>query len=484
MLKDKRFRYGTFSTVMMIFAVVIFVLANLLAGEFNRTRDLTSEQIFSLTEQSKNFLENLEQDVTITLIAGTQELPGILAQVSRVTNRLLEEYATFSRVRVETRDPMLNPAFVHNLADAAGIVGGIPTHSVVVQSGDEIRVIQPHEMVDINFNPRTGEITQITSYNLEREITRAIHMTTTATAFTIYFVTGSGENPLPPQFVNFLQAENFEIREINLVIEEIPDDAEILFIPPPARDWTETKAARVLNFLEAEGNAFFALDATHVPMPNLANVLDAYGLSLAQRLIVENNPQNIFEGRSFYIIPSLAQHEITENLYVRHFANLFPFFPAEIEIQDVRRTTLDIQPLFLTSRESFSRGLDSDAESLARVASDTNGPFALAVAVTDRIFLDGTAFYTRIVAINSIEFLDPYFNMYIGEGNWYFALNSLRWMQDQAHGVFVPARVPPGQMPLLITDRTANILGVISIGALPLICICIGVFVWLRRRNA
>jgi len=474
LLRDKRFRYGTFSTVMMLFAIIVFVLANLLAGEFNRTRDLTNEQIFSLSEQSLNFLESLEQDVTITLIARA-------GQEERITSQLISEYTAASpHIRSETRDPMLNPALIHNFAAQAGIEGGITEHSVVVQSGETVRVVFPHEMIEGMVNPFTGETT-ITSINIEREITRAIHLATQGEATVLYYVIGSGEMPLPPQFVNFLESENFIVRELNLVLEEIPEHAEILFVPMPARDWTEIKAERMLNFLQAEGNAFFLLDYTPEATPNFADVLDAYGLSISSNLIFED-PQSMFMGRAFYLIPNLIPHEITENLFLQNFTNLLPLFPIEMQINDIRRTTLTFEPLWLTSMNSFSRGLDSEAETLAQIYSDNPGPFPLALAVTDRVFLGGTAYYTQIIAVSSSDFISPHFNAYIGEGNWQFVLNSLRWMQNRAHGIWVPGRVPQGHMPLLITDATANIIGGIAMGGIPLICVAIGAFVWFRRR--
>lgn len=482
-LKDKRFRYGTFSTVMMLLAAVMFVLINLLAGEFNHTRDLTSEQIYSLTEQSRDFLAGIEQGVTITLLARAgQEHPQVPA-ISRITKQLLEEYAAASsRLQIETRDPLLNPALVHRFAAEVNIEDGIPEHSVVVQSGTEIRVIQPHEMIDFEFNHFTGA-NRVTGFNVEREITRAIHHVTQGTAAIVYVVTGSGEQPLHPQFIAFLEGENFDVREVNLVLEDVPEETDILFITMPARDWTETKAKRLFAFLATEGRAFFALDYVHDPTPNLANVLDAYGLSLGENLVFED-AQNIFMGRTIYIVPNIVAHEITENLHVRNFMNLIPVFPVEMQLNDVRRTTLNIEPLWVTSRDAFSRGLDSTAETKTRVPSDIPGPFPLALAVTDRLFIDGTAYYTQFVAVSSMGFIDPWYLAYIGEGNWHFVLNSLRWMQNQPPAIWVPGRMPPGQMPLLITEGATNVIGGVAMGGIPLVCIAVGVFFWFKRRHS
>jgi hypothetical protein len=338
-------------------------------------------------------------------------------------------------------------------------------------------------MVDVDIDFRTQRVTGVRSYNVEREITRAIQRVTQGAIATVYYVTGSGEKPLSPEFITFLESENIAMREINLVREEIPDDADILFIPMPARDWTEKKAERVSQFLIGEGRAFFALDLSQA-MPNFFDVLGAYGRALNSNIIFEDDDRSVFMGRSFYIIPHAAAHEITENLQTRQFLNLVPFFPVELSVLDVRKTTIEIEPLWTTSQNSFARNINSEAETMARVPEDISGPFNLALAVTDRIFIDGEEFYTRLVAVNSFDFMDSWYNAYIGEGNWQFVLNSLRWLKDQPVGVSVPARMPPGQTPLRITGFTASMISVTAIGVIPLTIIAAGLFVWLKRRNA
>ncbi|MCL2357126.1 MAG: GldG family protein [Defluviitaleaceae bacterium] len=473
---DKRFLYGTFSTAMMLFAAVIFVLVNLLAGEFNFSRDLTAEQIFSLSDDSREFLAGLEDDVTITFIAHVGREHEMF--LGSIISGLLEEYTAASpRIRTEQRDPLLNPALIHRFAAESGVAGGIIENTVVVQSDAEIRVILPHEMLVIQ-----GDRLNI---NVEREITRAIEHVTQGSAGVIYYVIGSGEPSLPPEFIAFLESENYTMREVNLVAHDVPDDADILFIPMPSRDWTEIKAGRVRDFLAGEGSAFFALDYMHEPMPHLAAVLDAYGLAHTGRFIFEDDAQNLLDlrmlGMPIFVLPEPAAHEITQTLLAHDFVNVLPFFPAEIRIQPVRRTTLTIEPLWTTSRAARAYEIDDDL--MGQPPEQSNeAPFPLAVAVTDRIFLGGNEYFTRIVATSNIEFIGPLYAANFGEGNWHFVLNSLRWMSDEPPAVWIPSRVPPGHSPVFIDDSAANMIGIAAMAGIPLLCIALGAAVWLKRR--
>jgi len=488
-LKDKRFRYGAFSTVMMLAAATIFVLVNLLAGEFDRSADLTRERLFSLTDQSRNFIAELRQDVTITFLAGAgEELPGQLGIITRITRQLLEEYEAASpHITVQHRDPLLNPALVNRFAAEAGMIDtGISAHSVVVEAGGLVRVIPPSEMIEALINPFTMAITRITQFNIEREITRAIVGVTQGYAAVVYFVTGSGEMPISPTFVSFLEAENFAFREVNLVLEDVPPTADILFIPMPGRDWSELKTDRILDYLRGEGNAFFALGFMIEEMPNLSRVLDEYGLYLTTNFVFETDSRFILPAQNLKI-PMGHPHEIVLNLDAANFVNILPHGAPEMRLQNVRRQSLNISPLWSTTPVAFARSADSEAETFAQHPDDTDGPFLLAAAVHDRVFLAGTEYNTRIVVtctLNGLSFLDGGLTAMVGEGNWHFVTNSFRWMQGRPPGVSVPVRMPPGQAPLEITAREANVLGGLAMGGLPIVSLGIGAFIWFRRRHS
>ena len=471
LLKDKRFRYGTLSTAMMLFAVVIFVLVNLLADEFNMTRDLTNEQIFSLTSQSRNFLRDLDREVHITYITRTGNEEQIIAS-------LLDEYmAASGMITVERRDPNVNPLFVHELAARAG-ESSLDEHSLVVESRGRITVVTPRAMLGQEFNWMTGQMIT-TSLNFESEITRAVHFVSQGDPPVVYFVTGSGESGLTSQFVSFLESENFVINEVNPIIEDIPEDADILFIPMPARDFTDVKADRILEFLQDGGNAYFALGLSLDHLPNLSRVIGEYGMELEDFIVIEGDSRRFFT-LPFNIFPVPVLHEITENLHVRNFSNAV-IAPAAIRFSEVRRQTLDMAPLWLTSPDAFGR-VDMEENTLSKVPSDVDGPFILAAWVEDRIWITDTL--TRVVVTTSAEIAHPELVGVIGTGNWQFIVNAFRWMEEQPPGIWIPNRTPPGHAPLVLNEFQVNVRVMASMGLLPLSVIAIGAIVWYRRRHS
>ncbi|MCL2189011.1 MAG: GldG family protein [Defluviitaleaceae bacterium] len=479
--KEKRFRYGTFSTAMMLLAVLLFVFVNLLAGEFNRTWDLTEEELFTLTQQSRTFLDNeLHQDVTITMVVptGTEE-PMLVA--------LLAEYANaHPRITTQLRDPMVSPAFVQGFA--SGMEGGVvPNHSIIVQSGTQYRVITPDLLITAQHN-QWGQVVGIQSINFERQITTAIHAVTQGEVATVYKVLGSGESPLAPSFVSFLETENFIVRSVDaieILRDGIPADADILLLSTPQWDWPTEKADRILAFLENEGRAFIAADPMYgTRLPNFDRVLAAYGIRISDYVIMESDPRQHLM-LPMFVIPQLFPDEhITLPLAIDGRMMQLLRFPAAIEPTGMQRASTFIEPLMITSVHAFGR-VNMELESpLFHEGDDIDGgPFLMAARITDSVFTYRNI-NTHIVVVGSGDIWDAAPREIVGDNNFAFVASSLRWLTGQGPGLFIPTRTPPGFAPLMLTQFDANIIAGFSMGVLPLVTLAFGVFVWFRRRHS
>ncbi|MCL2603309.1 MAG: GldG family protein [Defluviitaleaceae bacterium] len=477
-LREKRFRYGTFSTAMMLFAVVLFVLVNLVAGEFDRTWDLTDEQLFTLSPQSHRFLETLNQDVTITLIAPTGTEDPLLTA-------LLEEYASANaRISVGSRDPLISPGFVQQFS--AELDGAMPNQSIIVQSGTQHRVITPDMMVTLQHN-QWGHPIGIASVNFERQITTSIHTVTQGEVATVYKVLGSGETPLDPAFISFLEAENFIVRGIDaitIIRDGIPADADILLLSTPQWDWPADKADRILAFLEDEGLAFMVIDPQFgMRMPNFDRVLAAYGVRVSDYIVMETDPRQHVV-LPMFVIPQLMPHEVNLPLAAAGRMTLLTRFSGAVELTGILRTTTTIEPILFTSSNAFGR-IDLHLESpLFHPDYDYDGgPFVLAVAITDSVFA-GRSMETRIVVVGSGDIWSPAPREMVGDNNFLFAASALRWLTGQGPGLFIHTRTPPGINPLMLNQLQANMIAGFSMGLLPLATLAVGIFIWYRRRHS
>jgi len=472
--KDKRFRYGSFSTVMIVVAVALFMLVNVVAGQINISRDLTRDQIFSLSQGSINIAQELTVDVTIYSLWPT-------GQENFMFQRLLEEYAAHSnRVTVINRDPTLHPQFVEQFAQPDE---PIANGSIIVVGPDRHRVVHAADLVTTQFDMQTWQ-NRLVSFDIEPQVTNAINFVVAENTPIIYRVVGNNEFDLPAALIQEIEMSGYEIREVNLLTNEVPEDAAMLLITFPERDWSPDQAERILNYLENDGRAMFVLGYRATRFPRMDEVLAAFGISVGDYIIIEGNPNYFHMNNPVIMLPDFVSSEITDSLMERGFSPLI-VQSTGIDTLDLRRPSTQIEPLIRTSNQAYGRN-DPDVTVVTRVPQDIDGPFNLAVTVEENFFVMAInqTLTTRMVVIGSDLILDEVYNSAWGGTNWNFLINSFNWLREEPSRVFIPSQAPPASAPLAMTQGEVIRIAIFSVIVLPLAFGITGLVIWLRRRNA
>ena len=112
-------------------------------------------------------------------------------------------------------------------------------------------------------------------------------------------------------------------------------------------------------------------------------------------------------------------------------------------------------------------------------AGDIDGPFALAVAITETLDADTES---SIVWVSSSYLLDDQTNMQISGCNQDFFLNCISWMCDQESGISIHAKSISNAY-LTISSGTSSLLTLLMIGVLPIGYLAIGIVIWVRRKK-
>jgi hypothetical protein len=292
---------------------------------------------------------------------------------------------------------------------------------------------------------------------------------------------GSGEYPLSHAFLNFLHMENITVLPLDLTRSPVPEDARILYIPMPGRDWPGYKAEAIGGFLAADGRAIFALDFITAPLPNFELLLAEYGMAIGEHILLEGDPSYMFMGVPFDIIPHVFLHEITAASIEYNLLHLAPF-PAALLRPSPMRGTLTVDTLWATGVESFARV--EMADTLVQIPSDIPGPFDLAVTITDRAGLPGSPPSTKIVAVSTQHIVSDSIAHVVGPANWQFVADSIRWLYGRQPGLSIPMRRPPGARPLAMTGTDRGVATGIALGGIPVAILAVGAVVWLKRRHA
>jgi ABC-2 type transport system permease protein len=469
-LRSSKFRHGGYATLMIVAALAVIVAINILVDQVPAKLDLTENRLFSLSGETLKILGGLSSDVTITSITRKASEDPIIKEI-------LSRYARNAHVKLATVDPERNPGWSKQY-DAAG--SGLREGSLVVARGARFRTIDVFDMYNYDMS---GQQPRLTGLSVEQKVSSALAYVAADRSVTAYTVQGHGEQTLAAfGLTGAVDAENYERQELNLLTSAaVPAEADMVLVLSPKSDFPAQEAEKLRAYLASGGRAVFILDVQNgaQTLPNLAGVLKSYGVAMQNLIVVESDTNHAAYGNPLFLVPDQESHEILAPLRAKSYPILMPF-AQPIQSLELRKRTLKIEPLLTTTKQAFAKANPGNVASLRREPGDAEGPFTVAVAITDPAVEPGGR-DTRIVVIGASTFLVSEVAAQ-APGNTDFFLNCMGWLKDKKDTISIRAKSMI-EFPLNLNDAQRWILSAVVVILMPLIILGWGFIVWTKRRH-
>ncbi|MDR1028248.1 MAG: Gldg family protein [Clostridiales Family XIII bacterium] len=487
----KRIKTGVFSVGFIAVGVAIVVGVNLVAGLLPAAAariDVTSGKIYSLTSQTKDYLDALEKDVTIYVIDAESESDETVAGT-------LRDYADASKhVRVEYKDPSVSPTFYLEYTSEQVSEG-----SLIAVCGEVSRVIDYNALYVSEYDYNTYQST-VTGYDAEGLITSALQYVTNDELPTLYELTGHGETPLSGAFASAVSKANFTAESISLLnYDAVPDDARILIVNGPTSDLSESDANKLSAWLKAGGNAVVSLNyEVSDALPHLEAVLAEFGVRTVPGMVVESDANRYYQ-QAIYLLPIIGDNEYTADLgqsyvFAPYARGLSANETADETIEDEAtgdEATADeatedegaeYLPILSTGDTAFSKTNIGEANSLDYGEGDVMGPFDVAAAVEKT---SEAGLRSRLVVLGSHLILTDEADEVVSGSNAALFSNILSACAtaDETDIVIVPAK--SYNLSSLMAPRAAALgIGLCYIAVVPCLLLILGIVIRIRRRRA
>ena len=202
--RTRKFKVGSLATAMTVIVTAVIVVINLIVGQltdkFSLSLDLTQNKIFSLTEQSINFIKNLDKDVEIILLSDENTFVQTNSYFAQA-NSVLKKYDLNSdKIKLTYVDTVKNPTYLNEYQDE-----NLTENSIIVKSGDKHKIITVQDIFDIQ---RSYYGSTITGSKAEQELTSAILYVTSENQTKVAVLKGYGEQD-STAFQELLKKNNF-----------------------------------------------------------------------------------------------------------------------------------------------------------------------------------------------------------------------------------------------------------------------------------
>jgi ABC-type uncharacterized transport system involved in gliding motility auxiliary subunit len=467
-------RYGTFSVVSVIVVLAILIGINYIASRQNKRWDLTSNQQFTLAEQTTKLLKGLKEPLTMIAFARSEEMPSF-------RDRLQDYAAASSQVKTDFIDPDKEPLVARKYE--------IPAYGTVVIE-------------------HKGRIERVTSLG-EQELTNAIIKATSDAQKKIYFVQGHGEHDTASadeqrgySVINeALGKENFSVAKLALAQNPaVPDDASVVIVAGPQSDYLVPEVDALRAYLNKGGKVLLMLDPPDVldapPLTNLIALIKEWGIDVGDNVVIDRSGigQLVGRGPGMPIAMDYPAHPITER-----FGNIMSGFPLvrSVTPSAAAPSGRTAQTIVETSKASWA---ESDVKALAErrpvgfdeAAGDKQGPISLAAVIaTDApdqppAPAPGTnggtpeRKQTRVVVFGDSDF-PANGNLAAVQGNENLFLNTVNWLAQQDSLISIRPKQPDDRRVTLTQEQLWTVM-LFSVIFLPGLVVATGVYTWWRRR--
>lgn len=461
----RKFKSGVYVSIISAIVIALVFLVNLIISEFDLKIDLSNEGIYTITEETKEYVNKMEGDVTIYyLIEAGKEAP--------MFQKIAEKFDSLSdSIRLEQKDPIQYPAFASEYVDEEV---SLNSFLVVNNNNKQAKYVDYSEMLVQEFSESTIQYHTV-GIDVEGKLISAIQYVTNPDLPTVYYTVGHEEYEIGEFFKDIMSRMNTAINPIQtLTMEQIPEDCDVLMIYAPTVDFSEAEAEMIKQYMAAGGNAVIILDYRAQDLKNLNSIINYYGIQIEKGIVSEADTNHYVPLYPRYIVPNVLEHDITKGLYDGNRIVVTPT-SSGITPMDNTRSSLSIEPLLETSDRAYSK-VNMDSDTLMKEEGDIDGPFYIGVLSSDTY----SGVTSRMVVYTSTFIFDD--NMIKEIGNFTLLVNTFGNLVGETETVSVRPRYLYPE-PLNITQKPVMILAALTIIVVPIIVLTTGIVVVVRRRR-
>lgn len=465
-LSRKTLSLGTYSSSVVVLSLAVIVVLNLLVAQLPEKYtvfDVTSDQLYSLTTETKEIADGITDDIQIYVLANEDNADTTLDET-------LKKYEGLnSHIKVSYVDPAVNPKFYLQYTD-----GSVSSNSLIVESGKRSRVIDYSDIYEYSYD-YTNYTQSVTGYDGEGQLTSALAYVTSDEMPKIYLLEGHGESSFDSTFSNAIEKENLDYETINLMdYDEVPEDASCVVINAPTSDFSTDDTEKMLSYMEKGGDIFFVSCYTGEAHENIDRLLDYYGVNVKEGLIIETDRGHYYQD-PFYILPEISYDDITSGIYNN---GSYVFAPYAQGITTEEKEDVTIAELLSSSDNSYLRNDISGVDSYEKQDSDEDGPFLIGVKCEKNAGEETSA---AIIYTSSNMFTNDA-NMIVSGTNVKLFTASLGTFASHETSVSIPVKSMEADY-LTVPQGTIMIIALVTVVLLPVLFIVGGFIVWFRRRK-
>lgn len=386
----EKFKHGSLAVVFTVVFIAVIIVINVLVSALT-TRfpsmnfDLTKEGLNTLSDEATDVAKEIVNETTIYIIGSEDAIRGDevysnysflkYSQVANLADRLHE---LNDKIKVEYIDPDMNPQFISDYADDS-----LTTGKVMVKTDKRHKTLAVTDLFSIQQDSSTGQYNYYSK--VDGALANALYLVNLDTVPVVAFATGHSEaitTSTSTSFTGLLNDNNFEVKEFNMLTDEIPEDASIVVLGMPTTDYTSEELSKLEAYLGdekmASSRTLYVMTAPNAgwsSMPNLSSFLAEWGMEPQSQEVLESNTNN-----TLYNMPYAIFANVTDSVLSKTYDNVVKVQAAPVKRLFTANNDISTYSVIETSDTAY---LSNDEKVLETPETDTYTILAFAQRYMD-----------------------------------------------------------------------------------------------------
>lgn len=307
-MKKRKFNLSTVAALLIaVLVLAVVVPINLIVSYYDKSYDMTPSKQYTFSEKTVQLLEDTsDKKIDIFFLYDEQQLrdaPEFLPLYNALLQ--LDEY---ENINVDYFIPDSNPALVEELNPSGSLTVG--DGDVFVRCGDVIKKIDAQRIFQYDENGT------LVGNSVEELISGAVTIVTGGSLPTIYFLTGHGEKTINDSYSTFasiLRSDNYDVAELDLTNEAVPENASILILAGPQTDITDAEKEKLLAYSENGGALAFFIPPVDSDgrFENIEDILEEFELGIDYNIVKETSSAKMLNNKDYEQDEYVFQTEFT-----------------------------------------------------------------------------------------------------------------------------------------------------------------------------
>ncbi len=463
----KNLKYKLNSTTLIVGAIVIVMLLNAifiaLNDKISLQLDFTYDEIFKLTDETKEVISKIDEDIEILMITD-----GSDTELYSIVRNILDKYSQEnSKITVNEINYVKNPIEIKPYLDE---VPTLQVGSLILKCGDKHEIANSADFFTNNNQSNiervvTGKIANFMDEYTISEITRML---------------GHGEVELSSADAIF-EMEGYKVTSFDSLTEEFPQgENSLVIIAAPQNDFGPSEIDKLDKYLDDGGNVQIYFDPWHegADLSRLEGYLaEEWGVKRTHSVVFDSTG---IEG-SQYFLAELGEHEIVSPL--TESQKRVAYIPANaIEISETLPTDVEAGVLLKSSKNAYAASMEDIAgNNFAMPSNAQKGEFNLVVALTRKNYdLDNNEKIGKLIVSGTAET----FNSIVSDtrfANEDLLLNTIGWMKGNEANISIRSKFLPDNQ-IMLSKNQFWLWFVTLVVVVPVALLVCAIVVFIKRR--